>query len=581
MKNYDAKKYLQKEINYQECVDLFLKWIHGSDKYTCDGLAKSSLDINERVLEAGYKYKNDNISLTIKHGVDSLGCSVTACQFINNDSKGKWIVSVVFFKGKDEDPYVLIQQDCDLNDIATMININRPYLVTMILDNGWIDSACYKSFGGKEYCKINSNGHYFCIMDQDIDSVSEIMLGKGDNDLPVVYFSYNLPRSRYGVSKNKIEKIAKDLAGTAYVLLDPQSPVLIDKISLKTKTKKVFRGHIGIYFPGDPEVLRINPEYHKSDLIPLIKHLVWTQRSFHRTSQDITWQKILDVEEWDGLIRCGVEENLALQKQINEMSQKIDFLKYISAKAEIINLPMEGWMGEQLFLGEESRNYVIKAMRRGLEFYSDRGCRGRHLIEKLIKVNEATSFLASNVREVNEEMLIPYSGEESSFEQKLESLDAKRFSFEKRKHALQAEESQYAMDQLKMLFLPPDEKEFFDGEFNDLILLCIQKEIDYAENQHEIEILEKIMSCNHESNCGRRVMESIAKQIRESDPWTGPIQKGLERAGFVFESSAKHHKAYYKDQRYPVIFSCTASDVRAAKNTASDIMKKISIYAID
>ena len=160
MKNYDAKIYLQKEINYQECVDLFLKWIHGSDKYTCDGLAKSSLDINERVLEAGYKYKNDNISLTIKHGVDSLGCSVTACQFINNDSKGKWIVSVVFFKGKDEDPYVLIQQDCDLNDIATMININRPYLVTMILDNGWIDSACYKSFGGKEYCKINSSIFY-------------------------------------------------------------------------------------------------------------------------------------------------------------------------------------------------------------------------------------------------------------------------------------------------------------------------------------------------------------------------------------------------------------------------------------
>lgn len=581
MKNYDAKIYLKNGIDHQKCIDLFLKWINGSDKYKCDGLANSYQDIKDEDLEVGYSYKNDNISLIVKHSVDSLGCTVTACQFINFDTYGKWTVSVVFFKGKDENPYVLIQQDCDTNENVILDNLNRPYIVTLILDNGWIDSSSYRSFCGKGYCGSNLNEHYFCITEQDIGSVSEIMLGEGGNDLPVVYFSYNPIDRRYGASENKIEKIAKDLAGTAYVLLDPKNSTLIDKISLKTKTNKVFRGHIGIYFPGDSEVLRINPKYHKHDLIPLIKRLVWTQRSFHRSNRDITWQKILAVEEWDELLRLGQAENRALQKQIYEMSQKLSFLKYIHDGGKAINLPMEGLMSEQAFFGEEIRNYVIKALRRGLQFYPDRGCRGRQLIEKLIKVNEATSFLQKNVKEEDDEMLIPYTGEENSFDQKLKALDEKQSGLEKKKHALQAEEAQYTVEQLKLIFLPTDEKEFFNGEYNDLILLCIQKEINYTDNQREIEILKKITSYNHESGGGRKKMEKIAGLIKESDPWTGQIQRDLERSGFVFESSAKHHKAYFKDQKYSVVFSCTASDVRTAKNTASDIMKKISIYAID
>ena len=580
MKIYDAKIFLKPEISQEECINLFLSWIYNSKNYDSKGLARSYQEISGEIYSKGYKYNNSNIMLSLKCAVDSQGCFVTACQLVNLDDTGEWTVSAVFFAANNEKPYVLVQQECKLHDESTLIKFHRPYIVTKIVDNGWIDSGAYCSFEGKQYCAKEAKEHFFRVTKDDIDTVSNIMLGKGNNDIPVVYFSYDPINRKYGASYQKIEKLAKDLAGTAYVLLDPCTDKLIDLISLKTKKNKVFRGHIGIYSPGDETVLRVNPQYHKEDLISFINSIIWGQRAGRRTDRDITWQKILSVEEWDELIRIQTQENLALRQKIQGLQQKNKFLQFISQGKRVVSFPMQKICDTNVFLGEEYRNYVIKALRRGLTYYTDVASRGHHLLHKLIKLNSPTEYIKFKYQNDETGMMVPFAGEEKEFEYKLKELDRTKCELEREKYAVNSKGSQYMIDTLCMICVPPEETEFFTDEFNDLILMCINKELAVADVREKT-MLEDVLACNKMSASGRKKMGQVSEVIKRSAPWTAQVQKDLEREGFVFESSSKHHRAYYKEKRYNVIFSNTASDFRTGENTASDIMKKISIYAIE
>lgn len=580
MKNYDAKIFLKADISQEACINLFLNWLNGSKNYKTEGLAKSYQDICGKVCSDGYKYDNENISLTLKCAVDSQGGSVAACQFINHDNVGDWMVSAVFFFTNNEVPYVLIQQECKLYDETISIEAHRPYIVTKIVDNGWIDSGAYCSFGRKQYCEKNTSEHFFRVTEEDIDEIADIMLGKGDNEIPVVYFSYDPTIGRYGASFKKMEKLAKDLAGTAYVLLDPCAVTLIDQISLKARTNKVFRGHIGIYSPGDSTVLRINPQYHKEDLIPFINSMIWGERAGYRTDRDITWKKILSVEEWDELIRIQTRENLDLRYKIHALRQVNKFLQLMKEGKRVVSFPMEKLYGKNVFLGEEYRNYVIKSLRRGLTYYTDIGSRGNHLIEKMIALNSQTEYLRDTYQEEERGMMVPFAGAEKEFEQKLRELDQTKSELEKEKYSVMAQSSQYTVESLCMICVPQDETEFFPDEFNDLILICIKKELEIASAREKV-MLEEVLAYNKMCSFGRKKMDQIAETIKRSNPWSASIERELERLGFVFEPFSKHHRAYYKDPRYNVIFSSTASDFRAGENTASDIMKKISIYTTD
>lgn len=580
MKIYDAKIFLKPEISQEECINLFLSWIYNSKNYDSKGLARSYQEISGEIYSKGYKYNNSNIMLSLKCAVDSQGCFVTACQLVNLDDTGEWTVSAVFFAANNEKPYVLVQQECKLYDESTLIKFHRPYIVTKIVDNGWIDSGAYCSFEGKQYCAKEAKEHFFRVTKDDIDTVSNIMLGKGNNDIPVVYFSYDPINRKYGASYQKIEKLAKDLAGTAYVLLDPCTDKLIDLISLKTKKNKVFRGHIGIYSPGDETVFRVNPQYHKEDLISFINSIIWGQRAGRRTDRDITWQKILSVEEWDELIRIQTQENLALRQKIQGLQQKNKFLQFISQGKRVVSFPMQKICDTNVFLGEEYRNYVIKALRRGLTYYTDVASRGHHLLHKLIKLNSPTEYIKFKYQNDETGMMVPFAGEEKEFEYKLKELDRTKCELEREKYAVISKGSQYMIDTLCMICVPPEETEFFTDEFNDLILMCINKELAVADVREKT-MLEDVLACNKMSASGRKKMGQVSEVIKRSAPWTAQVQKDLEREGFVFESSSKHHRAYYKEKRYNVIFSNTASDFRTGENTASDIMKKISIYAIE
>lgn len=576
MNTYYGKLHIKKGISRDDCIDLFLEWIKGSDKYDSKGLAEHAGDVTEYP----YLYRNDPISLEIRNYNDLTG-KITACQFVNVMGEEKWTVSVVFFETNGEKPYILVQQEYDnANGNTAPANLHRPFIVKMILDKGWIDGKSYLALGAKRYGTAQDRAHYFQPSAKTADAVGNIVAGRRSERLPVVYFSYDPLNRRYALSPNAMEKLAIDLMGTAYVIADSKDTAVIDAVSLKSATRKVFRGRVGIYFPNSDEYVRINPGYRRN-IAEQIKRIVWEESLSLRTEKDVTWKVLLDICEWRELVEEQRKDYEELKRKVDKKRRQLEFYRHFAGEKNILTIPDAEALEEVGATMEDCRNLIIQAIKNGRAIYTDR-LRGTHVVEALLSENDKSGFCEGEALPYKEDIRLDYGNPDESFTQYSHELDGKIEETRRELFSLEAQLSAYESERFCVIALPKSEEEKFDGEFNDLILECIDEERNKAElngDSRAVDILQKVLGVNEESETGRAEMEELEELIKKSDPWNDGVERRLSDKNFVFEPKNRHHKAFwYGDSRYPAIFSCTASDHRTAQNTASDIIKTISVY---
>lgn len=579
MNTYYVKLHLKRGISHDDCINLFLDWINGSDKYDSEGLARSA---NEVAVNP-YFFRKDNISLEIREYDDATG-NITACRFVNKAGFETWTVSVVFFESVGENSYISVQQEyVGASADSLPRDAHRPFVVKKILDQGWIDAEWYFSLGEKRYGAAKDKAHYFTPDLKNANTVADILTGLRTEMLPVVYFSYNPVIHRFALSPNAIEKLAIDLMGTAYVIAEPKDTAVIDAISLKSDMKKVFRGHVGIYFPNNAEYVRINPEYHKN-VADRIKRIVWEESLSRRTERDVTWKVLLNICEWKELIEDEGKELEKLKKKVDKKKRQLKFCKQMIEEKNIVAIPDAEDLEEVEATMEECRNLILQAIKNGKAIYNENNgrLRGAHLLDVLLSENSESRIFNAEDAPYKEDIRLNYENPDESFTQLSHDLDEKMKETRKELFSLEAQLSAYESEKICVIALPNEEHEKIIGEFNNLILECIDEELDKAESRRDSRaemILRKVLNVNEEIGTSRAEMEEIAELVKKSDPWNESVEKSLSEKGFVFEAKNRHHKAYwYGDSRYPAIFSCTASDWHTAQNTASDIIKKISVY---
>ncbi len=582
MKCYDVKIYIKDNIRQEDCIDLFLSWIKISKHYKHDTqeMANSFEQIKNLIIGDGYCYKKGDIQLTIISRQDSKQCTATACRFVNRDKTGEWIVSLVYFQPLNETPYLLIQQDFySKSGVEKPKKVNRPYIVTKILEMGWIDSSKYLRFGNQQYAEKNSKTNFFVVSQEEQNKVVNMINGQGENTLPLVYFSYNSIRKSYGFPEWRIQELSKDLLGTAYVVKEPADTSLMDQITLGSEGKKAFRGYIGLYFPQSTDWIILSP--HIS--VDLIKNLIWEQAAYNRTERDVTWEGFFKIKEWDELIQEQIEINNNLRAKVFNLEQRVNFFKSLHIGETILTLPVPDVFEKDTISEEEYRNCAIKSLKNGLiRKYPDREDRGHHLLKKILQINEETSFLAEVSMAQDEGMVLGFEDVGPKNEEQLRRLGEIEKELLNKQHALQARLSKYEGEAISLINIPNEEKEFVEGEFNDLIVLCLQETKKQAEESGEsriVEILERLERENPMGENGKKTMDKLADLISRTHTWNSNIEHELKTMGVEFVPRSKHHKAYYRgDSRYPIIFACTGSDYRTAQNTSSDAIKKISIY---
>lgn len=128
----------------------------------------------------------------------------------------------------------------------------------------------------------------------------------------------------------------------------------------------------------------------------------------------------------------------------------------------------------------------------------------------------------------------------------------------------------------------PDESEFYDDEFRDLILSVIREAVgNYRpDGSRAKDILSRIAGMNDLTGEGSALFDEIRsilfgiKNVNASD------LNSLKALGFKIERHGDlHYKLTFRDDpRYTFTLPSTGSDVRGMKNCCAEIIRRLSVY---
>ena len=570
MLTYEAKIFVKEQMTRRVCINLFEKWMKESLHYSCDDLKLPE----DEVLNFSYTNTSHGIQFDVKT-YQQQEVELTACMLVNTEGTDVWKVSVVLFKEKSAS-YVLIQQEYEGKRQLT--KHNRPYIITLLSDANLIDSDKYLMLSQKVYQKERL---FYQIQEADINNVADLLAGRKQTDLPIVYVSYDCKQHKYSMTSNQINKLARDLIGTAYVLVEPTNPVLIDKISLKSKTCKVFRGYLGIYFPNVDEYIICNP--HRKNLLDFVKKEVWTNSISQKSIEGITWKVLINAIDAKDLLKEQENEKKRYSSILHDKKQRLAYYTQFKNIENLVISPSQSlnWL-ENLALVEKERNFIIDIIQKiGKQRY-EKNSRGDDLVEAICAVNQK-SFIFEKIESATiKETILDFNNITDSFDELALCGDREINEIKQniaKTEALLSKFESTLVQHSKHIIVPSNIEEFDEGEINDLIVICLEDELKNATGEAKTKI-EKILAMNSQKGIVAKSMDTIKNLVSKSMQITPALISSLEDEGCVFETKGgkSHPKGYYKQSKYTFTLCCTASDYKSPKNTASDMLKNISIY---
>ncbi len=306
-------------VEANDCNKLFTEWVTGSQHY---GVSPEDLKY-EKDSPLCFSCHKENVSVEMRHykdDKDDQQLELLSCRLINTEVDSMWINDCIFVSENGKKS-LLVQLDCNnLEYDPKLKSAHKPHIIKM----------CFE----KNYCGSDSdipvsdtpfNANYY------LDKCADIMNGKSDNSMPVVYISFDL----FGKPRVDPKKLARHLGGIAHVFVEPSKNT---SLSLKEKTEErnVHNGYFGIYYPKSEIHKTFNPEYY-SDCKALEKEIIQTvQQSLINRSDAVLYT-------WDQIINLQARQKISEWKEISDTdkSELSDFLelydKDISDKNKLID----------------------------------------------------------------------------------------------------------------------------------------------------------------------------------------------------------------------------------------------------
>ena len=131
------------------------------------------------------------------------------------------------------------------------------------------------------------------------------------------------------------------------------------------------------------------------------------------------------------------------------------------------------------------------------------------------------------------------------------------------------------------IIIKSDVKEFFNGEQHDMLVTVLKEALDRSGgfDTRRYELIKSLLEQNEYIGNGRETLE-VVKRVLSSGEAIGKREiQDLERVGFALINESTHYKFVYRgNERYWFSVSKTPSDKRSGKNSASDIIKRLSVY---
>ena len=322
-----SKIALKEEITKKEIYSVIKTWLENGPNY------KMILAYNENdeTYFAQGITKNGSLKLAIVSTYLN-SSDIFGCHFENIEENNCWVTDCIHVKN-DKNNIFTVKLSCKTKSYSKFPKVHKPYLIKLLMEKG--------------YCQDND---LFPITDKPIrlkkDQLkycADIMLGKIETTLPVVYVSMDICREElYAVD---VDKLAQLLSGLAHVIVEPDYDFsrLLTNIS---KKRNPINGYIAIYFPNTSykktvpvyeDGHRINEKELKEKIYSI---LVETSLNCAKTA-DLNWESLQvqltkfkyenqksetnkTTKELDDFLYACDEEIDGLKKQIDDLNLKIE-----------------------------------------------------------------------------------------------------------------------------------------------------------------------------------------------------------------------------------------------------------------
>lgn len=130
----------------------------------------------------------------------------------------------------------------------------------------------------------------------------------------------------------------------------------------------------------------------------------------------------------------------------------------------------------------------------------------------------------------------------------------------------------------KAILYTGSEKEFYEGEIQDLILTVLSDTLkNMAPDTRRAHVVGDLVAYNEFKHMTKAKADEIKRLFNNFDGMNGKLLKDLKSMGFEIEYNGKHYKLKYGgDDRYTVTVASSPSDkARSGKNDAHTIINKV------
>lgn len=493
---------------YEECI---YQWINNSEdkrtrKKNYAGLLKvlpHKVNFDDKT-EDTFSFANDSLSYSMFSfkGDDYLGFN-----FLYSDCNRKWNVRIVF-KRNSKYVYCCVSVSCEGEQGARIPTISKPRIIDYLLrlQDGVGD-------GGIE---IKKEPHF--LEDADLPMAINILKGKGNNKLPIIYLSC------YERHALRPMEVAKKLYGIAHVYAE-RDKKFADSISMKIKGHFPRGGEIAICYPSQTPII-IN------------RH------------DDKTWQNKPEVLTQD-IFKQILRQNIATKAEFSWDDYQKAYTEYLRKVAERVRKSTENSQEAIDVLKakyEEDIQRIEKQHAETIKKYQ-KDFDEKESLQAML--DEEVSDLRESVRNLKSQLN--------------DALDAKEAMGNNLKELKQKSGPQFA------LFVPK-ECEKYENEYQNHIICAIKiamrKEVgkNSSNSQRNLDVWQAILDANqaavkdYEQYCNKKKeIVALAKMEALKSPKAGDL---LKYFGLTTSKKRKNHIdiCFENDDRYKATESSSGSD---------------------
>ncbi len=381
--------YVTKELTKEKMAELAFEWVNMSPHYGFDSLTWNGEDYYEQ------KCEKQKFSVIVSDDKKTM-----AIRLENRDGDILWTNDFTFTESDDRNLlFVRLNRDAMDKESIVPHRFHRPRLMKEILRAG---------YGAKDNT-LQISDKEVLITRQNITLAEDVICGKTKYLLPIVYVTKRFMDSTTILDT---EELAKDLAGTAHVLVE-ESTDITRKLKRRTGGKNPFNGAVHIYYT-DKAGNRIIPEefsesntFRKEIVESVCKRLSQVKVEDRYTWETIKYQKLLEknqkykeentelAEASEEVLKLKDEEYAQLEEEANELRSKVEYYKdALQKKKDRQTGDIVFACSESEFFEGEIKDMILELLEREKKQMDDDpnqvGWRIYHVLKAILEENEIT-----------------------------------------------------------------------------------------------------------------------------------------------------------------------------------------------